>query len=208
MISAVRTHGWNGSPPESDDDARTRIVAATMRCVDRYGAKTGLADVATELGVTRQTVYRYFPTTEELFRATGAVAAKELIERVVAHVADLVDPAEVIVEAMVFCLEQLPNERYLSLLPAVGRRDILVVGATSPTAMELGRRMYRRLPIDWEALGYGDDDIDGLVELMLRLLQSFIADPGHPPRSQTEQREYLLRWVAPAIAPIRTTVAT
>jgi len=204
----VRTHGWNGSPPKSDDEARARIVAATMACVDRYGAKTGLADVATELGVTRQTVYRYFPTTEQLFRATGAVAAKDLIDRVVSHVADLVDPAEVIIEAMVFCLDQLPNERYLSLLPAVGRRDILVVGATSPTAMELGRRMYRRLPINWEALGYRDRDIDGLVELMLRLLQSFIADPGHPARSPAEQREYLRRWVAPVIVPIRVGVAT
>ena len=204
----MRTHGWNGSPPKSDDEARARIVAATMACVDRYGAKTGLADVATELGVTRQTVYRYFPTTEQLFRATGAVAAKDLIDRVVSHVADLVDPAEVIIEAMVFCLDQLPNERYLSLLPAVGRRDILVVGATSPTAMELGRRMYRRLPIDWEALGYRDRDIDGLVELMLRLLQSFIADPGHPARSPAEQREYLRRWVAPVIVPIRVGVAT
>ena len=204
----MRTHGWNGSPPKSDDEARARIVAATMACVDRYGAKTGLADVATELGVTRQTVYRYFPTTEQLFRATGAVAAKDLIDRVVSHVADLVDPAEVIIEAMVFCLDQLPNERYLSLLPAVGQRDILVVGATSPTAMELGRRMYRRLPIDWEALGYRDRDIDGLVELMLRLLQSFIADPGHPARSPAEQREYLRRWVAPVIVPIRVGVAT
>jgi len=204
----VRTHGWNGSPPKSDDEARARIVAATMACVDRYGAKTGLADVATELGVTRQTVYRYFPTTEQLFRATGAVAAKDLIDRVVSHVADLVDPAEVIIEAMVFCLDQLPNERYLSLLPAVGQRDILVVGATSPTAMELGRRMYRRLPINWEALGYRDRDIDGLVELMLRLLQSFIADPGHPARSPAEQREYLRRWVAPVIVPIRVGVAT
>ena len=74
--------------------------------------------------------------------------------------------------------------------------------------MELGRRMYRRLPIDWEALGYRDRDIDGLVELMLRLLQSFIADPGHPARSPAEQREYLRRWVAPVIVPIRVGVAT
>jgi AcrR family transcriptional regulator len=204
----VRTHGWNGSPPASDDEARTRIVAATMRCVDRHGAKTGLADVAAELGVTRQTVYRYFPTTEQLFRATGAVAARAFIERVVAHVADLADPAEVIVEAMLFCLDALPNERYLSLLPAVGRRDILVVEATSPMALELGRRMYRRLSIDWDALGYLDRDIDELVELMLRLLQSFILDPGHPPRSQAEQRKYLHRWVAPAVVGIRPRAPT
>lgn len=57
---------------------------------------------------------------------------------------------------MLFCLDQLPDERSLSLLPAAGRRDILIVDATSPTAMELGRWMYRRLPIDWEALDYDD----------------------------------------------------
>ena len=94
-----------------------------MHCVDGFGAKTGLADVAAQLGVTRQTVYRYFPTTEELFRATGAVAAEEFTERVVAHVADLADPAEIIVEAASFCLDELPNHRYLSLLPALGRRE-------------------------------------------------------------------------------------
>ncbi len=204
----MRTHGWNGSPPASDDEARQRIVAATMRCVDRFGAKTGLADVAAELGVTRQTVYRYFPTTEQLFRATGAVAAEAFTERVVAHVVDLDDPAEIIVEALSFCLDRLPHERYLSLLPALGRRDMFVAGVTSPMSMDLGRRMYHRLPIDWAAHGFDDDDIDGLVELTLRLLQSFVFDPGHPPRSPIEQRAYLRRWIGPAIAATRTGVPT
>lgn len=204
----MRTHGWNGSPPASDDEARTRIVAATMACVDRFGAKTGLADVAAELGVTRQTVYRYFPTTEELFRATGAVAAEDFTERVAAHVADMVEPSEIIVEAASFCLDQLPNERYLFLLPALGRQDLLVAGVTSPMAIELGRRMYRSLPIDWDELGYTADDLDGLIELMLRLLQSFLVDPGRPPRSPAERRDYLRRWIAPAITPTHSRVAT
>ena len=68
--------------------------------------------------------------------------------------------------------------------------------------------MYRRLPIDWDALGYSDDDVDGLIELMLRLLQSFLVDPGHPPRSRAERRAYLRRWIAPAVAGTPATVAT
>ena len=204
----MRTHGWNGAPPASDDEARARIVAATMRCVDRFGPKTGLADVATELGVTRQTVYRYYKTTEDLFRAAGAVAAEAFTERVVAHVADLDDPGEVIVEALSFCLEELPQERYLSLLPALGRSDMFVAGVTGPFSLELGHRMYRQLPIDWDALGYAEDDIDGLVELILRLLQSFLVDPGHPPRSPAERRNYLRRWIAPAIAATPAAAAT
>jgi hypothetical protein len=40
------------------------------------------------------------------------------------------------------------------------------------------------------------------------LLQSFLVDPGHPPRSPEERRAYLRRWIAPAIvgapAPVPT----
>ena len=185
----MRTHGWNGAPPASDDEARARIVAATMRCVDRFGAKTGLADVATELGVTRQTVYRYFANTEELFRATGAAAAEVFTGRLVAHVAALTDPGEIIVEAASFCLDELPNERYLVLLPALGRREAFVESVTSPMAMELGRRMYQRLPIDWHALGYTADDVDGLIELDAAVAAVVPRRPGHPPRSPAERRD-------------------
>ena len=40
-----------------------------------------------------------------------------------------------------------------------------------------------------------------LVELMLRTLQSFIVDPGTPPRSARQLRRYLHRWIGPAVAP-------
>ena len=41
---------------------RDRLLAATLTCVERWGlAKTGLEDVAREAGLSRATVYRYFP---------------------------------------------------------------------------------------------------------------------------------------------------
>src|SRR5208282_5099353 len=61
----VRTHGWAGRPPADDDEAVQRILAAAKLCIDRDGAESGIAEVARELGVTRQTVYRYFPSTED-----------------------------------------------------------------------------------------------------------------------------------------------
>ena len=65
-------HGWRGDPPGSEAEARERIVGAAMRCVDRYGPeKTGLSDVAHELGVTRQTVYRYVTGTDDLLAAAA-----------------------------------------------------------------------------------------------------------------------------------------
>jgi AcrR family transcriptional regulator len=43
-------------------NARTRILEATLQCVEQWGlAKTSLEDVATAAGLSRATVYRYFP---------------------------------------------------------------------------------------------------------------------------------------------------
>ena len=74
-------HGWRGDPPGSEAEARERIVGAAMRCVDRYGPeKTGLSDVAHELGVTRQTVYRYFAGTDDLLAAVARSAADSYLD--------------------------------------------------------------------------------------------------------------------------------
>ena len=52
--------------------------------------------------------------------------------------------------------------------------------------------------IDWDALGYGDAELDEMVEFLLRLLQSFALDPG-PARTRAQRRAFLRRWAAPAI---------
>jgi AcrR family transcriptional regulator len=51
-----------GSVRSVHDDPRTRILAATVECLGRYGiAKTTVDDAARAAGVARATVYRYFP---------------------------------------------------------------------------------------------------------------------------------------------------
>ncbi|MEZ5180274.1 MAG: TetR/AcrR family transcriptional regulator [Acidimicrobiales bacterium] len=48
------------------DDARTRLLAATVTCLGRYGiAKTTVDDAAREAGLARATVYRHFPDGKE-----------------------------------------------------------------------------------------------------------------------------------------------
>lgn len=193
-------HGWRGDPPSSEAEARGRIVEAAMRCVDRYGPqKTGLSDVAIELGVTRQTVYRYFASTDDLLAAVGQVAADGYLDLVAAHLSTVEDPAEIVVEALAFTIERLPEERYLGLLLATGRSNRFVADVMSPVAIGFSRSLLERTTVDWRAMGYDDAELDGLVEFSLRVLQSLIMDPATPTRSGAELRAFLRRWVAPAI---------
>lgn len=193
--------GWNGRPPRTEEEARRRILEAANRCLDRYGpSKTSLSDVAAELGVTRQTVYRHFSSTTDLLLASAEAAAAPFIDQVAAHCASLGDPGEIVVAGLVYTLEHLPRDPRLSLLLATDRADLFTVGITSPTAVEFGRAMLRRFPIDWTALGYRDRDLGELAEYLLRIVQSLVIDPGHPPRSPEDLTRYLTRWVAPAIA--------
>ncbi|RNL79637.1 TetR/AcrR family transcriptional regulator [Nocardioides marmorisolisilvae] len=192
----MRTHGWGGRPPSDDAEARDRIIVAAKAVLDRYGPeKTTLADVASDLGVTRQTVYRYFKNTEDLLRAAALSSAAEFLDRLVAHVDDLDDPADILAEAMVWTLDRLPKERYLGVLLAVGHDDAMVRGITSEPARTLGGAILDRFPIDWSALGIDDSDRAELAEVMLRLLVSFVRDPGDPARSGPDLRAFLRRWV-------------
>jgi len=60
--------------------------------------------------------------------------------------------------------------------------------------------MLDRMHVDWASHGYDDDELDGLVEFTLRILQSLVLDPATPARTGARLRAFLRRWVAPAIA--------
>jgi len=193
-------HGWRGDPPASEVEARERIVGAAKRCVDRYGpGKTGLSDVAHELGVTRQTVYRYFAGTDDLLAAVARSAADSYLDRLAQHLAQVTDPVEVVVEALAFTIERLPEERYLGVLLTPGRSSRFFAGVTSPEAIGFARSLLERTPVDWEKAGYGRPELDELGEFTLRVLQSLVLDPGTPRRSGSALRGFLRRWVGPAI---------
>jgi AcrR family transcriptional regulator len=54
-------------------DPVERILLGLVAAIDRHGSeKVSVADVCEAAGVSRGTVYRYFPTREDLFAALGA----------------------------------------------------------------------------------------------------------------------------------------
>jgi AcrR family transcriptional regulator len=205
----VRTHGWSGSAPASDDEAVERILAAANKAIDERGADISIADVARTLGVTRQTVYRYFPSTDALLVAAAVHAATDFLDRMAEHLVGITDPAEAVAEGIATALEWLPKDKHIGVLIIPGKETAHTESVTSDVAVRFANSMLRRFDVDWAGLGFTDADLDELAEHLLRVIQSFVIDPGRPPRRGDELREYLRRWVGSAIpATPRSAAAT
>ncbi|MCR6483684.1 TetR/AcrR family transcriptional regulator [Amycolatopsis sp. OK19-0408] len=194
-------HGWQGNPPGTQDEARRRIVEAATACLDRAGlAKTSLSDVAAEAGVTRQTVYRYFPKLKDILRAVALAGVEEFAGRMERHLAAFGTPAEAAVESVVFAVRTVPGEPYLGLLLQAGEADFFTDGVLSPLAFSFGAGILRNVPVDWAAAGVEtDEDLQGLAEVLMRLFMSFLQHPSTAPRSDDDLRAHLRRWIGPAL---------
>jgi AcrR family transcriptional regulator len=194
----MRRHGWSGDMPVDDDEARSRIIAAARAAIDECGGVT-VSAVSQSLGVTRQTVYRYFPTQEALLAGTAMSAVSGFLDRLAADLGSINDPTDAVVEGIAYTFEQLPHDRYLSLVMQPGKASAFTGGVTSDVAISFGLSILRRFDIAWATVGFADSKLHELVEFMLRILQSLIVDPGRPQRSGDELRRYLREWVGPAV---------
>ena len=150
----MRTHGWAGSAPPSDDEAVARILAAAGNAIDERGADISIADVARTLGVTRQTVYRYFPSTDALLVAAAEHAAIDFLDRLADHLQGITDPVDAVTEAIATALEWLPKDKHIGLLIVPGRADAYTESVTSDVALQFANSMVRRFDVDWAAAGF------------------------------------------------------
>ena len=194
----MRTHGWGGVPPADDAEAQRRILTAAQQCIDELGASIGITEVARSLGVTRPTVYRYYPSTEDLLIAVVVDSTSGFMERVYDHFpADAAAPERAVTEAVARVLAQLPHERYLWVMLTSGRASLFSRGVTSPMSLNFGREIVQRLPVNWAEHGVDEADLAELTEHVVRTIQSFMLDPGT--RSEEQLRAYLDRWLAPGV---------
>ena len=189
----ARRRAWNGKPPSSEAEARRFLLDVTHGCIERFGvSKVSLSDVATAAGVTRQTVYRYFVDADDLFNAAAVLTSGGFLERLRERVRERPGLAERAVEALVVAIREIPNDVHLSSLVRSG--DTFNVSS----ALKLEFVQEELLNLAEGARHLSDADRDELAELLVRLLRSFLEDPG-PERSEDQLRAYLSRWLVPVI---------
>jgi AcrR family transcriptional regulator len=124
--------GSRTQPAESasTDDARERILAAAERCIDRHGIrKTTMDDIASEVGLSRPSVYRYFADRDDLLIELNIRHARAMLNRV--H------------KSMSRQNSNFPDQIIEGLLYVAddARRDPLTRYVIDPDGTSLGRRM-------------------------------------------------------------------
>ena len=115
--------------PTSTGDASERILAAAERCIDRHGIrKTTMDDIASEAGLSRPSMYRYFADRDDL-----------LIELITRHARALLGRARKSISRQ----SSLPDQLVQTVLYTAehGRRDPLTRHCIDPDGTSLGRRM-------------------------------------------------------------------
>lgn len=200
----MRRSAWAGTPPTDETEARQRLLDAAVRCVQRHGPeKTSLGDIASEAGVTRPTVYAYFEGRNQLLHAAMLGAANDLVDRLVEYVRSFDDPAEQVVENLLFCLREVSSYPSLALLLVPTGVD-LGSSPLMPRGLSIARRglepVLEKCP--WLA-----GDIDELAEVMVRFFLSLLALAGPEDRDEAELRAFLHRRLVPAMG-LRQPVST
>lgn len=201
----MRSRGWAGSTPASDEEAIARILNAVDEVVAEHGPAISLADVARKLGVTRQTVYRYFPNADALLVASAMRAVDGFIDQAVQRVSGQKDPVIAVVECVSFGIENLVGDPQLESLLTRRQEDDAVVSLTGDTAIAFCLSVFHRLDVDWTLHGFGTNALGELAEMTLRTVQSLLTDPGQERRDGIALRRFVTRWLGPAILYPRVT---
>jgi AcrR family transcriptional regulator len=191
------TRGWSGQPPASTEQARERLMDAAIACLQRYGLeKTSMGDIAAAAGVTKPTIYNYFASRDELINGALTRAGIALGERLIAHAQRFATPADQVVEAVLFCLREIPNEPGLAVTTRNQTDGLGARVALRPAGIAIAHSVLEEL-----FRGHPDllEDVDEVAEILIRWMLSLLVLDGPKPRDERELRALLHRRMIPGL---------
>jgi AcrR family transcriptional regulator len=195
---------WRNDAPPTLDAARDRLIDAAEACFSRFGvSKTTLEDIASEAGVSRATVYRYFDGgRDEIILAVVLREAREFLGALQRRVQREADLDDAIVEGIMYTIASVRKNEHLALLfaPEVAGQTTSIAGA-STALFELTTDFLR--PIFEQAVMEGrlrrGVVAEEAAEFVLRMILSLLSVDGPRRRSDAKQRQFLRTFCAGAV---------
>ncbi len=189
-VSDGRALRWGAEAPDDADAARDRLLDAAEQCLARWGpAKTTLADIAAEAGVSRTTVYRHLGSRTDLLVAM-TLRRMERGQRTVDELFADLPFAERLAELLL---------RGRDWVRSLDQPELARQFATDPALVEASRRNYRAWLGRVAARGElrSDVELDELVEWVVFIRAAIWSDTVS---DRDALRGLLVRFAAPAIA--------
>lgn len=177
---------------------RHRLMDAAAQLIVRDGFDAvSMTAVAEQAGITRQTVYRYFPNARELVRATLMRGGRDLLEGQILVFQGEGDPSDRLVESVMAALRTIQHDPFMRT--AWSSRDYpqaMIRSIFDPAFIERG--VEGLAPIARQ-LGWNDRDRREAFELIARTVVSFLTVPPPDEMSEDELRDMLRRRLLPAL---------
>jgi AcrR family transcriptional regulator len=195
---------WGSDAPTTIDAARDRLIDAAEACFTKFGpAKTTLEDIASQAGVSRATVYRYFDGgRDEIILGVVLREGQEFLESLGRRVQREETLEDAIVEGVLYTVAAVRKNEHLALLfaPEVAGHTTSIAGA-STALYELTQDFLRPIFEEARTAGQLRDGIiaEDAAEFVLRMILSLLAVAGPRKRSQAKEREFLRAYCAGAI---------
>ncbi|WP_089243811.1 TetR/AcrR family transcriptional regulator [Rhodococcoides kyotonense] len=184
--------------------SRQKILNATLRLIEANGFEgVNVAAVATAAGVSRQTVYSIFGSREEVVSQAMAGLTLEVLGGIQKSVESADTAFDYIAEVIVAGRTAVRTHPVLAALLVAEHGnpvfDAGMIARAKPVARQLFEPMIERNLLQ-------RNDLDDVVELVVRFGLSVISFDSDTVRTDENLREFLRRWLEPALmrfAPVR-----
>ena len=175
-------------------EVRERLLQATYTCVARWGlSKTTVEDAARQAGVSRATVYRYFPGgRDELISAVVGWEFNRFFVRLYEEVHDADTLEEVMERGLMFARAALVQHEVLQRI-LVTEPDVLLPRLTIE-ANQIHTLVAAFLAPYLVRHGMAEGtDLDLAADFLARMVLSYISSPGRWDLNDPEQVALLVR---------------
>lgn len=159
------------------------ILSAARRCYLEVGiSKTGMREVARAAGVARSTLYRYFPSRDDVLVATIKREMDALNISIQERLTGFTEPADVVVEGLILAISEIPRRPLLRAVfvsdeDAKARRTVW----GSEIIVSFGEQLMERViqPALEAKLLQDQVQPEIMVEWVYRVLLSFLTLPSN-----------------------------
>lgn len=187
-----------------DDEPKRLLLEAVERCILNDGTpKIRIERVAKEAGVSRSTVYRYFPNRDDLLVGLLAQRSEQAIIEMLDGLADPADPRSSLVELVGSALDHISSDPVLKIV--YQPEEAGLAGGLTVISNALGNVTIGHLePLlhQWQADGRlaGDLDVTETIGWLLGMI-AFLATFPITPGSADERGRLIDRYIVRGLLP-------